>query len=384
MNIHLDKIGGTEHSMWDIADAMSLRGHNVSIIYHQKTAYSSENKEVRIYRIPVLKTQILPNLLQLFRMFLLIKRVKPDIVVLQNVYNIWAIMLLSRIVPTVRFVRSHEIYCVNRHKYIGQSYDTCIFPQSKICMQNCSNDLCFPLRLFRYYYRRFALSVNKQLRFTFVASNYMKNNLTINGFDEKKISIIPPFVDMFQYKKNIKNEPIVLFVGRIERDKGSEVLPQIVASIPSHCRMVIVGEGDKKSSLVKSIRELGISNRVDFFDWLTREELAKKYLSARVVVLPSLWEEPFGRVGIEAMAAGKPVVAFNCGGVSDWLENNINGFLVPKGDIGNLLGKINLLLDDTELSLRMGSSGVDKVKTLFGRNFVIENFENCLNDILYN
>ena len=285
MNIHLDKRGGTEHSMWDLSEGLVVNGHEVSIVYHQKTGYRAKNVNINTYRIPILKTQIFPNVLQLLRMWSLIKKQQPDIVVLQNVYNIWVIILLAKIIPTVRFVRSHEIYCVARSKVFGSHYTACNFPQSYICMKNCSGDLNFPLRLFRYYYRHIALLVNKRLRFVFVASQYMKNNLVINGFPEESVAVIPPFVNC-ENRNLIGNN--VLFVGRIEKDKGSDILMQIVAALPNDCKLLIVGDGEEKDDIEDRFNVLGLSSKVCFFGWLDSAEIINIYRDARVVVFPSL------------------------------------------------------------------------------------------------
>ena len=67
--------------------------------------------------------------------------------------------------------------------------------------------------------------------------------------------------------------------------------------------------------------------------------------------------EPFGKVGVEAMANGRPVVAFNVGGIPDWLMNKYNGFLVPARDVELLSERIARLIKNIDLATQMGMNG---------------------------
>lgn len=77
-----------------------------------------------------------------------------------------------------------------------------------------------------------------------------------------------------------------------------------------------------------------------------------------VVVVPSVWPEPFGLVGLEAMTCSKPVVAFDTGGISDWLKDGCNGYLVPVKRADLLAERIDSLLRDHHLAVKMGAEGL--------------------------
>ena len=112
-------------------------------------------------------------------------------------------------------------------------------------------------------------------------------------------------------------------------------------------------------------RRLGVAERVAFRGWLGAEELAGELAEASVVVLPSLWPEPFGLVGIEAFAAGRPAVASATGGVGDWLEHGVNGLGVAPGDVDDLARALNEMLDDPDRQRRMGIAGRETVARSF-------------------
>ena len=96
-----------------------------------------------------------------------------------------------------------------------------------------------------------------------------------------------------------------------------------------------------------------------------------------MVVIPSIWTEPFALVGIEAMSHAKPVVAFDVGGINEWLKDNINGFLVKNVDIRTLAERIEILLADPNLAKRFGMRG----KQMVERDFTVENHITLLVDL---
>ena len=89
------------------------------------------------------------------------------------------------------------------------------------------------------------------------------------------------------------------------------------------------------------------------------------YQKSTVVVVPSVTPESFGMVGIEAMSYGKPVLAFDVGGISEWLKHEETGFLLKPRDEQDLAEKLNLLLGDRTLAVSMGTKGRERVETYF-------------------
>jgi glycosyltransferase involved in cell wall biosynthesis len=111
--------------------------------------------------------------------------------------------------------------------------------------------------------------------------------------------------------------------------------------------------------------KLGVGRRVRFLGWLDERSLDKAYGDASIVVMPSIWPEPFGKVGIDALARGRPVIAFDVGGISDWLRDGWNGFLIPPGDEACLAKRIERLLLDPSLASEFGANGKTQVTREF-------------------
>lgn len=131
----------------------------------------------------------------------------------------------------------------------------------------------------------------------------------------------------------------ILFVGRLEKIKGVQVLldalPAVRAEHPG-ARLVIAGSGPYEPVLREQAKLLQLDSLVTFAGQVGREKLEQLYRSASVVAVPSLWPEPFGKVGIEAMSVGRPVVASDVGGMSEWLRDGETGYLVKPGSPSEL------------------------------------------------
>ncbi len=196
--------------------------------------------------------------------------------------------------------------------------------------------------------------------------------------DPSKVRIVPNGVDTEKYKPQenqaalkhqfgFDNQPVVLFVGNLIPRKGLPFLLEAAKKIvkeQADAQFVIVGDGPLKNQLTADLEKANLSGNFTLFSRLTDDALAKMYGCSDVFVLPSV-QEGQGIVLLEAQAAGKPVVAFDIGGVGEAVKNGETGLLVELGNSGELADALLKLLGDLELRLKMGSAG---------RRFVIENF----------
>ncbi|HEV3047145.1 MAG TPA: glycosyltransferase [Solirubrobacteraceae bacterium] len=146
----------------------------------------------------------------------------------------------------------------------------------------------------------------------------------------------------------------VLFAGRVEPAKGVDVLLRAAGRLD--CELVICGEGRQLPAMRALAERLGLRGRVRFAGWLEPAQLALELAAATVVAVPSLWPEPFGLVGIEALALGRPVVASATGGIGDWLTDDV-GVGVRPGDADELAAALRALLEDPDRGREMGAAG---------------------------
>jgi glycosyltransferase involved in cell wall biosynthesis len=155
----------------------------------------------------------------------------------------------------------------------------------------------------------------------------------------------------------------LLFVGRMDLLKGGRVfldaLPRVVDALKRPVSVVFAGDGPDRGVWESRARELCADRRdvtVRFVGWRSAHDLAVVLDSSDLLVLPSMWPEPFGQVGLEAGLRGVPVAAFAVGGITDWLIDDVNGCLAsgnpPTCD--GLTGAIVRCLADPLTHARLG------------------------------
>ena len=112
--------------------------------------------------------------------------------------------------------------------------------------------------------------------------------------------------------------------------------------------------------------------------------MERLYRQCAVVAFPSMWPEPFGRIGPEAFVYGKPVVAYAAGGIPDWLDDGETGFLVAPGDVVQLGGRLHQLLASPELCQMMGVKAQARALTQWNSTRHIEQLLNAFDQAITN
>jgi glycosyltransferase involved in cell wall biosynthesis len=180
---------------------------------------------------------------------------------------------------------------------------------------------------------------------------------------------------------------LIIYAGQIIRGKGVDVLLESLALVQVPFECFIFGDGNHRSFCQKLARKLGLdgrarsdgapTRRVHFKGFVPQEDLKCYYREASLAVLSSLWPEPFGAVGLEAMRCGLPVVAFDAGGIGEWLKDGENGFLVPWMDRAGFARRIEQLLLDKTFARRMGERGLQ----LAAQNYDFSKYVTALEDL---
>jgi glycosyltransferase involved in cell wall biosynthesis len=197
------------------------------------------------------------------------------------------------------------------------------------------------------------------------------------GVDEKKIRVVPNGVDIDRFKPSkvdaklkrqigLDSKLCVLFVGRLIPRKGLSFLVEAAKHIIEEYEQtlfVVVGDGPLKSGLRARLEKMNLSRNFNFLGDVNESVLPALYNCADVFVLPSI-QEGQGIALLEAQATGKPVVAFDVGGVREAVRDKETGFLM-KPDSSQLAEAVMKLLSNYSVREKMGSKG---------REFVSDNF----------
>lgn len=157
----------------------------------------------------------------------------------------------------------------------------------------------------------------------------------------------------------------VLCVARLWNQKGVDVLLQAAARLKSdRFEILIVGDGPRYPELQALAAALGLP-RVRFLGHLDAEQVMNAYTEANCVVVPSIWPEVFGLVALEAFVARRPVIASRIGGLAEIVDDSVDGWLVPPGDVESLADRLDWMLSHPAQAAEMGEAGYNKAITQY-------------------
>jgi glycosyltransferase involved in cell wall biosynthesis len=166
----------------------------------------------------------------------------------------------------------------------------------------------------------------------------------------------------------------VLFVGRLNAQKGLRDLLDAARLLPPDIRLDVVGDGEHRRDLEAAAAAAGLGARVHWYGQLAPDEVRKLYPTAGVVVVPSR-DEGLGLVAVEAQLAGTPVVAYRSGGLTDVVQDGDSGLLVEPGNIADLATAVGRVLADPALAERLGAGGRASAARRFSPRAVAEAYE---------
>ena len=236
---------------------------------------------------------------------------KPQIIHAHNVMNPTAIKLANVIT-----IQDHRVFCPGRGKWTLGG-EVCRDPMSERVCRGCFEDDAYAERILALTQAR--LDALRPLWIT-VLSRYMAAELEAVGVPPERITVIPPFVPNPvagvgpERPTAPVGPPCVLFVGRLVAAKGLDDAIEAWRRSGTDLPLVFAGTGRERGRLeAEGCTVLG---------WLDRPALIAATRGAAAVLLPSRWQEPFGIVGLEALALGVPVVAWDSGGVFEWLPED--------------------------------------------------------------
>lgn len=178
-----------------------------------------------------------------------------------------------------------------------------------------------------------------------------------NGLSATPLYHPPPLADRLHPGPS---QPYAFCPTRLEANKRPRLIVDAVAHLESDLSVRIAGKGSLHDELVAAARATGRAGRVELLGFVSDDELVELYADAFAVVYPP-HDEDYGYVTLQAFLAGKPVVtASDSGGVLEWVEDGVNGY-VTDGSPAAIAKALDLLREDPETAARMGEAGRAKV-----------------------
>ena len=362
--------GGAEANILATATELKERGHTVGILYGSHTGKGEaawmNTFQNRFQLGPRNEPATISAAYEDFH---------PNVTYVHKMSNIRVLETLQNSDTAItRMVHDHDLYCMRSYKYNYFTRHICERPLSPYCVIPCGacvvrdHDGAFPVKWVSYTAKLREREINRKFHRLIVATQFMKDELLRNRFDADRIEIhppVPPKGDV-SWRSSFSNRNYIIYAGQIIRGKGVDVLLESLAQVRVPFTCFIFGDGEHRRYCERLSNKLGLTDRVFFKGFVSVDEIAIFYRESSVVTISSVWPEPFGAVGLEAMRFGLPVVAFDVGGIKEWLIDGHNGFLAPAMDRAAFAARVEELLRDKARGREMGERG---------RRLVAEQFE---------
>jgi glycosyltransferase involved in cell wall biosynthesis len=206
--------------------------------------------------------------------------------------------------------------------------------------------------------------------------------------DRSRVHVVPNGIDSNEFKPRAKEEarrklglgaaPVLLCVGRLERDKGFQTAIAALECLgDSDARLVIIGAGSERGFLEAGARDAGVAEQVDLLGSKPRAEVVEYLAAADLFLFPTERDEAAPLVPLEAMAAGLPVLASRVGGGVELIDDGTTGLLLPPAQAAPWAEAIRSLLADDALRTKMGKAARERIL----RSYTIETMTNQTVDV---
>lgn len=328
-----DVVGGAETYLTWLLGSLLAHGHEVGFAY--ELASTDSTRAVDRGLDPLIRW----DLQALTRTAFLeqLDAFRPDVVFLQGSRDEELDLTLAQRFRAVLFAHAFYATCATGWRVHR-------LPQRQICTRQFG-PACLavnylracgarnPATLLKLYSRQRGRSeVLRALAGTVVASDYMRRVYTEHGVPERDVHVIP-------YPAERAPDPTppsprgspnrVLFLGRLTSGKGGSRAIQVTAraqrALGRSLQLTVAGVGPELERCRRTALRLGV--QVNFAGWVGPEQRLALLRESDVLIVPSLWPEPFGIVGIEAASVGLPAVGYRAGGIVDWLRPGETGEL---------------------------------------------------------
>lgn len=336
--------GGADHHFSQVVSASIAAGHRVTVAFGRDEGGMAIPGSVDLCRVRGLAARVdsqsrLGGLAPLLG--------SADVVHIQNLMNPRALGLAVEGGRAVVTVQDHRVFCPGQGKTLTDG-SACNRPMDDHLCGDCIPDKAYRRSTLELTRRRLAALRGSHV---VVLSNYMAQELKAVGV--KGARIVPPWVEVGPQR----SEPGTTFVlgGRLVEHKGIMDGWRAWHEADRPMPLVIAGSGPLENEL----------DGAQCLGWLESEELRAELRRARALIFPARWQEPFGILGLEALAQGTPVVVAESGGTNEWSASGC--IRVPAGDVPAMTAAIGRLAAEPQYAMELGRQGQSAIGEAFAR-----------------
>ncbi|MFB3132930.1 MAG: glycosyltransferase [Rhodothermales bacterium] len=360
--------GGEDQSFAAEAGLLEAYGHTVCRYTLHNDAIQ-QMSALRVARATIWNTTAYRELRALIR------RVQADVVHFQNTFPLVSpagyYAAQAEGVPVVQSLRNYRLMCPNGLFFRdGRPCELCLgrlpWPGVRHACYRNSRPATAAVATMLTVHRALG-TWSKHVDAYVALTAFARQKFIEGGLPAVKIAVKPNFVYPDPGPTEQK-EDYALFVGRLSAEKGLDVLLEAWPRLGSRLRLKVVGDGP----LAGPVQEAARAN--EHIEWLGRlpyDAVLDRVGRAALLVIPSVWHEPFGRVAIEAYAKATPVVASDRGALAEIVEHERTGLLFRPGDADDLAAQVAWLLDHPTRCRQMGKAARRAFETTYSaeRNY---------------
>jgi len=386
-----------------LAEGYAQQGHRVSVITsHRSEEESTIRNQDYVISLPIsysLKLRHYKCLKQKHVSRMLddvFRELRPDIVHAHNIhmYLTYDALRIARKYTKNVFITMHDAMNfnygrLNTKRFLdSEGKDVRTTPLDHIRQAGLQYN---PLRncIIRHILRKNVVkvcAVSHALKSALDVHGIPRTQVVHNGIDTNFWKADRKGAQRFRKKNRFEDRKIILFGGRLSRDKGStpllHALNRVRALVPN-VMLVVLGDPKRWKGLLQEAHvPANLSAQITTIDWLSREDLRAAYSAANVVTTPSLCLDTFNLMNAEAMACSTPVVGTCFGGTPEVVKDSATGFIrnpLKTEEYAEAL--VTLLADDT-LAKHMGEAGRKRVEKKFSMEKCVETYLNIFADSL--
>ncbi len=341
-------IGGAEESMQTVLKHLKIKNHVAAYYIGEKwdalQSYVSSFPKISPYHL----REYMYNFLLKKELFKIFDKFKPDLLLTQLQFTPGSVEVAKkRNIKSIVFLRSYEHFCLDGfiNGYHNKELHSC-FKHT-----NIKEKLNYPFfQLLRKKHENALSAADLIISNSYYMKRVLKEWYNLNS------KVVYPFIDLDKYKTELA-ENNILHVNAIEH-KGIELTLNIAKKLPKK-NFIIVGYCSDK--YIKKIKEI---KNVEYYGYIS--DMKKIYSEVRLILMPSIWSEPFGRIPIEAGISGIPTIASNIGGLSESVGKG--GILIDDFYNVDQWVEFVLSLDDNKLYNKLSKKAIAHSKDF--------NFEN--------
>ena len=382
INDYAEKAGGAEKHIYDLMKGLTGIGHEVRLLALGKKDEEKKNVHIRERRLS--PRRLFFDRSNFVYLEELVKDFKPDILHLHNTifFSLYFHYNLKNFkIPIVKTAHDLRSFCPSGWLMLPD-YKSCSDFQGWPCLKNkCL--VYYGMKKIEFIINILRSKIEKsRIDLVIAPSLFMKEILDKNKYSNAHC--LPNFVLYHDVEcKPYLSEKIILYIGRLRKEKGVHNLISAMKGVLNfhpEAKLFIAGGGIEEGNLRKQAKEAGIEKNVLFFGHT--DDVKELYMKAYLIVIPSIWVEPFSLVALEAMTYGKAVVASRIGGLKDTIEDKKDGFLIKPNDVKELESAILRLLEDSEFVSKIGRGAKEKARK-FDINIYLSKLLDMYKDVLH-